>query len=122
MSERKGWPELGIITKNPVLKRNENGEAIKDSNGNYEYVTDQNGQVIYKLGFQLADGVTILVDGQPVALNKKRTGILKSPVKEVEELYKRGAINDNDIEGRREKAKEINTWLRYKVQLPPPRD
>lgn len=111
MSQRKskGWPELGIITKN--LAKDKEGNVIKDSNGND----------VYRLSFKLADNITVLVDGEPVKLNEKRYGNLVTPVQEVEGLYKNGAIGDDKIEFRREKAKEVHSWLRYKVQLPPPR-
>jgi len=107
--KNKGWPELGMIVKN----------TVKDKDGNV--VKDSKGEPVTRLAFKLAENVTILVDGEPVTLNKYRTGILKSPVEEVEGLYKSGAIGDGDIEKRRESAKAAHTWLRYKVQLPPPK-
>jgi hypothetical protein len=124
MSQKKskGWPEIGVITKNAVRKKDENGKFIKADDGNFVNVTDHNGKTVFKLGFKIADNVTVLVEGEPVALNKSRTGTLTSPVREVENLYKAGQIDDDVIESRREKAKEIHNWLRYKVQLPPPRD
>jgi len=110
MSEKKkGWPELGIITKNP----------IKDKDGN---VVKKAGKVQYRLGFKLADDITVLRAGEPVALNEYRSGILTSPVDEVEKLIDLGYIEEDKAEERRDKAKEVHTWLRYKVQLPPPRD
>lgn len=109
----KGWPELGQIVKNVV--------QTKDDNGNWVDVLDSNGKQQFKLSFKVAEGITILHEGQPVSLNKGRTGIMKSPVEEVEGLYKAGQIDEESIEFRREKAKEA-TWLRYKIQLPPPRD
>jgi len=117
MSNQKknsGWPELGQIVKNVVQK--------KDDNGNWVDVLDANGNKQYKLSFKLADGIGITYEGNPVKLNKGRTGILKNPVEEVESLYKAGQIDDDSIEFRREKAAQAHSWLRYKVQLPPPRD
>lgn len=108
-NEKKGWPELGLITKN----------AVKDKDGNV--VKNKKGEVVYRLGFKIADDITILRNGKPVALNEFRTGLLKTPLQEVEELYKNGAIGDDQIESRRESANS-NQWLRYKVVLPPPRD
>jgi hypothetical protein len=105
--QSKKWPELGIITKN--VKKDKNGNEVKDSNGNPVTV----------LGFKLADNVTILVDGKPVETS--RYGVLQTPMEEVEGLYKSGAIGDDAIEQRKEKAKEVYSWLRYKIQLPPPR-
>lgn len=113
--KKKGWPELGMIVKNKVQKFNPDTKEWED-------VLDQNGQNIYKLEFKLADGVTILVDGDPVALNKGRKGIMKTPQQEVEGLIKAGVITGDDVEKRRDSAKEANKWCRYKVQLPPPRD
>jgi bifunctional DNA-binding transcriptional regulator/antitoxin component of YhaV-PrlF toxin-antitoxin module len=109
MAKKKGgWPEIGVITKN----------AVKDKDGN---VVKVNGVVQTKLGFKFADNVEIFVDGQKIELNKYRSGVLKSPIEEVESLYKNGAISDGDIEERRSKAKEVNEWLRYKIQVPPAR-
>lgn len=107
--KNKGWPELGIITRNPV----------KDKDGNV--MKDKAGQTIYKLSFVLNEDVTVLVNGEKVELNKYRSGILKSPVDEVEGLIKAGVINEDKIEERRQSAKDAHTWLRYKIQLPPPR-
>lgn len=109
MGKSKSWPELGLITKN----------AIKDKDGNV--VKDSKGETQYRLGFKLAENVTILVDGEPIELNKYRSGILTNPIDEVEGLFKNGAIDEADIEKRREIAKEAHKWLRYKIQLPPPR-
>ena len=110
----KGWPELGQIVKNVVQTKNDNGEWVD--------VLDANGNQQFKLSFKVAEGISILHEGQPVALNKGRTGILKNPVQEVEGLYAANQIEDKDIEFRREKVKQAHSWLRYKVQLPPPRD
>jgi hypothetical protein len=107
--KNKGWPELGIITKN----------VVKDKDGNV--VKGSNGEAVYRLGFKLSENVTVLVDGQPVELNKYRSGLLTTPVDEIENLYKNGAIGDDKIEERRATAKEKHTWLRYKIQLPPPK-
>jgi hypothetical protein len=108
------WPELGQIVKNVVQTKNEQGQ--------WEDVLDANGSKQYKLSFKLAEGISVAFEGNPVKLNKGRTGILKNPVEEVESLYKAGQIDDDKIEFRREKAKQAHSWLRYKVQLPPPRD
>jgi len=113
-TKKKGWPELGIITRNVVQK--------KDDNGNWVDVLDKNDKQQFKLGFKLADDITVLRGGEPVALNDSRTGILTDPVKEVENLYKLQFIDEDKIESRRESAKKAHNWLRYKVQLPPPRD
>lgn len=110
MAKKNTWPEIMIITKN----------VVKDKQGNV--VKDSKGQPVTKLGVKISENVTILVDGQEVKLNKYRSGVLKSPIEEVESLYKNGAIGDGDIEARRTKAKEVNEWLRYKVQLPPPQE
>lgn len=108
-TKSKKWPELGIITKN----------VIKDKEG--KVVTDSKGQPLTRLDFKVADNVTILVDGERVELNQYRSGTMVSPVDEVESLFKRGVIKEEEIETRREKAKETHSWLRYKVTLPPPR-
>lgn len=101
------WPEIGIITKN----------TVKDKDGNV--VKDKNGNDVTKLGFKLAEGVTVLVNGQPV--DTSGYGMLKTPLEEVESLYSNGVIKDEDIEAKREAAQEVYKWLRYKIQLTPPR-
>lgn len=110
MSKGKSWPVLGIITKNEI--RDKEGNAILDANGNKQY----------RAGFKVDENVTILYNGEKVALNKSRTGFLQTPVDEVESLYKNGQIDDDKIESRRESSKKAHSWLRFKVQLPPPRD
>jgi len=112
MSEGKKqvWPELGLITKN----------VVKDKDKNI--VKDENGNPVYRLSFKVSDDITILHKGEPVALNQYRSGILVSPIQETENLYKHGVIGEDKIEASRDKSKEIHKWLRYKVQLPPPRD
>lgn len=123
MSNKKGWPELGMIVKNVIPKEfDENNKPLRDGNGNIVPKLDDNGNVMYKVEFKLADDITILRGGEPVALNNRRTGMMKTPQQEVEGLYKAGQIDDGDIEERREKAKAAHSWCRYKVQLPPPRD
>lgn len=109
MSKGKSWPELGVITKNEA----------KDKEGNL--ILDANGNKTYRLGFKLHKDVTVLVKGEPVALNKGKTGFLTKPKDEVEQLYKNGVIPDDEIEARRQKV-EDNAWLHYKITLPPPRD
>jgi hypothetical protein len=105
--KNNSWPEIGIITKNEV----------KDKDGNV--VRDEKGNVVTKLGFRLAEGITILKDGQPV--NTSGYGVLKTPIEEVQSLIKNGVINESDSEKKLEAAKDIHTWLRYKIQLTPPR-
>jgi DeoR/GlpR family transcriptional regulator of sugar metabolism len=103
----KKWPELGIITKN----------TVKDKDGNV--LKDKSGNPITRLGFALAKNVTVLVDGEKV--DTTGYGILTTPIDEVASLIKNGAIPENEVEERKEKAKEVHTWLRYKIQLPPPK-
>lgn len=98
----KKWPEIGLIVKNKF--------------------PGKDGKEVTKLALKFADNVTILVDGQPVDMNKYRSANLTSPQEEIEGLYSRGLIEDADIETRREKATELNSWLKFKVVLPPPRD
>jgi len=94
MSEKKkGWPVIGTIRKG------DSGSYIK-----------------------LEENVKIFVDGEEVKLNGSRTCSLESPVAKVERLIKVGAIKEGDSEARLEKAKEINSWLKYDIVVPPPRD
>ena len=111
----KAWPELGWIVKNPVQKFNKETKEWED-------VLDSNGRKQYRLSFKINEDVTILYKGEEVSLNKGRTGFCVNPVEEVEKLYDNGFIDEKDIETRREKAEDAHKWLRYKVQLPPPRD
>lgn len=94
MSEKKkGWPVVGTIRKG------EYGSYIK-----------------------LEDNVTILVDGEEVNLNAKRTCSLQCPVTRTENLIKNGYIKENEAESKLEKAKEIKEWLKYEIIANPPRD
>ena len=109
MSQKNNrWPELGLVTKN----------VVKDKDGNP--VKDSKGQDITRLGFKLNDEVYEVL--KKAGFNISQYGTLTSPVEEVERLIKNGAIEEKDVESRRESAKQAHTWLRYKVQLPPPRD
>jgi len=108
MSKKSKWAELGIITKNPVLDKNKNE------------VKDQNGNVVTKLGFKLSDEIYEVLC--KAGYNISQYGVLKTPVEEVDGLIRAGAITEDKIEERKEKAKEVYSWLRYKVQLPPPKD
>lgn len=93
MTKNNAWPVVGTIRKN------DQGSYIK-----------------------FEENVKILVDGKEIKLNKSRTASLESPVAKVERLIKVGGIKENEAESRLEKAKEINSWLKYNIVLPPPRD
>lgn len=108
-NKKQGWPELGIITKN----------AVKDKDGNV--VKNAKGEVETRLGFKLNEEIAEILRAAGVNVNEYGSGLLSTPVEEVEKLYKNGAIKDDQIEARREAAKEAHSWLRYKVILPPPR-
>lgn len=92
-AKKSGWPILGTIRKN------DNGSYIKFN-----------------------DDVTILVDGDPIDMNKSRTASLQSPVDKTERLIKAGFIKEEDVESSREKAQDINSWLKYEIVIPPPKD
>lgn len=91
-AKSKGWPVIGS------LRKGDNGSYIK-----------------------LADNVTVFVDGQPVALNSKKTVRLEDPRKKVEGLFERGHIDEKQRDSRLEKLAEMD-WLRYDLVVPPPRD
>ncbi len=87
----KGWPKIG------TLRKGDTGSYIK-----------------------LEDNVTILVDGQPVKLNDKKTVRLEDPRKKVEQMFERGYITEKQRDERLEKLEE-NSWLRYELICPPPK-
>lgn len=90
-TKKKGWPKIGKICKGQY------GSYIK-----------------------LEDNVQILVDGEPVELNEKRTCRLQDPVKEVERLIELGVIKEADVEKRRATAQGVSSWLKYEIVVPPP--
>ncbi len=93
MSQKKskGWPTIGS------LRKGDNGSYIK-----------------------LADNVTILVDGQPIDMNDKKTVRLEDPRKKVESLFERGHISEKQRDERLEKLAAME-WLRYDLVVPPPK-
>ncbi len=92
-NKKKGWPTIGTIRKG------DNGSYIK-----------------------LEDNVTILVDGEPVDLNKSRTCTLQSPVAKAQRLIDSGYTDESEAEAKLEQAKKLNAWLKYEIVVPPPRD
>lgn len=90
-AKSKSWPKIG------TLRKGDNGSYIK-----------------------LEEGVEILVNGEKVAMNDKRTVRLEDPRKKVEGLLERGIISEADADKRLEKLAE-NEWLRYELVVPPPR-
>lgn len=92
MSQKKskGWPVVGTIRKG------EKGSYIK-----------------------FADNVTILVDGQPLEMNKSRTANLQSPVDNLERKINAGLVEESQVETEREKVQAINAWLKYEIVVPP---
>ncbi len=87
----KGWPKIGTIRKN------DKGSYIK-----------------------LEANVTILVDGQPIDMNKQRVVRLEDPRKKVEGLRDRGFIDEAEADKRLEKLSEM-TWLKYEMIVAPDR-
>lgn len=108
MSKKSKWLELGIITKN----------AVKDNDGNVK--KDSKGNEITKLGFKLNDEVVEVL--RKAGYDIGQYGVLTTPVDEVDRLIKAGAIEEGKIEKRKADAKDVYKWLRYKVQLPPPKE
>lgn len=92
MAKSKSWPKVG------TLRKGDNGSYIK-----------------------LEDNVTILVDGEPVELNKSRTIQLQDPRAKLDMMFERGYINEKDYDRRRETLAE-NQWLRYELVAPPNKD
>jgi len=92
--------------KRPLL-----GAICKGDNGSY---------------IKLNENVTILVDGEEIPIRKTQKGnrnlYLQSPLENVEFLYSKGYIKDEEIEQQREKAAEINTWKKYDIVIPLPKD
>lgn len=90
-AKSKSWPKIG------TLRKGDNGSYIK-----------------------LEEGVEILVNGEKVEMNDKRTVRLEDPRKKVEGLLERGIISEADADKRLEKLAELD-WLRYELIVPPPR-
>lgn len=90
-SKKKSWPKIG------TLRKGDTGSYIK-----------------------LEANVTILVDGQPVEMNKSRTVRLEDPRKKVQALLERGHIDEQEADKRLEKLSE-NEWLRYELVVAPPK-
>jgi hypothetical protein len=89
---KKSWPKIG------TLRKGETGSYIK-----------------------LEDNVTILVDGEPISLNKTKTIQLQDPRAKLEQMFEKGYINEKDYDRRRETLAE-NQWLRYELVAPPNKD
>lgn len=96
--KNKGWPVVALIVEN----------------------TTKDGKVFRSVKFP--KDVEILVDGEKVDMNKYRNANLVSPTSEVERLIECGAIDEKDQEFRREKAAEVESWLKYNVVVPPQKD
>lgn len=91
--QNKGWPKIGTLRK---------GED------NRSYI-------------KLENNVKILVDGVEVPLNKARTVRLEDPRKKVEGLLERNFIDEAEADRRLAVLAE-NTWLKYELIVPPPRE
>jgi RNase H-fold protein (predicted Holliday junction resolvase) len=87
----KGWPKIGTLRK-----------------GDY-------GHYIV-----LEKGVEILVDGQKIAMNDKRSVRLEDPKKTVEMLLEKGVISEEKAQERLATL-EANAWLKYELVVPPPK-
>lgn len=68
---------------------------------------------------KFVDGITFKVDAVPFTANKDNVAQIKDPMTSLEERIKRGFIKEQDVEKRREKTKEISSWLEYEVSLAP---
>lgn len=90
-NKKKSWPKIGTIRKS--------------DSGNY---------------IKLEENVSILVDGEPVELNRSRTVRLEDPRKKIEFLFEKGHIDEKTYNKRAEVLAE-NTWLRYELIVPPDR-
>lgn len=87
--KNKSWPKIG------TLRKSDTGSYIK-----------------------LEENVTILVDGEPISLNKTRTIQLQDPRAKLDQMFENGYINEKDYDRRREALAE-NQWLRYELVAPP---
>jgi hypothetical protein len=108
MSKKNKWLELGVITKNEV--KDKSGKTLKGTDG----------KPLTRLGLKLSDEVLEVL--RAAGYNITQYGVLKTPIEEVEGLIKAGAIKEADVEDRKQKAQDIYKWLRYKIQLPPPKE
>jgi hypothetical protein len=69
---------------------------------------------------KLADGVELLLNGEKVPLNDKRTLRLENPRTKVTMLKDKGFISEADADKRLERLSEM-TWLKYDIIASPPR-
>lgn len=92
-TKKKGWPKIGTVRKGK-----EGGSYIK-----------------------LEEGVEVFLNGEKVALNKTRTVKLEDPRVKVQQLRDRGYIDEAEADKRLERLAE-NSWLKYDLVCPEPRD
>lgn len=101
------WLDLGVITKNEV--KGKDGKVL----------LGDDGKPVTELGFRISKEVHEVLT--KAGYNISEFGKMKTPQQEVEGLIKAGFIKEEEVEERRSKAVQTNSWLRYKVQVPPPR-
>lgn len=102
MANKKKWLELGNLIRN-TTDREGKPIAAKDQR-TYLKLSDEVFKVLKDAGYDV---------GQVAQLS--------TPVENVERLIKAGVIEEGKVESRREAAKGASSWLKYIVQLPPPR-
>jgi len=103
MAEKKAkWLELGVLIRNTTKR---DGTVIPvEEQKTYLKLSDEAHAALSKAGF-----------------NVGKNGVLINPVDEVESLFKNGFIEEGKIEERRETARNASSWLKYKIQVPPPK-
>lgn len=100
--QNKSWLKLGQLIRNETDR--DGNPIAKADQKTYLKLSDEAHAALTAAGF-----------------NVGKNGILTTPVDEVENLIKAGQIPEADVEKRRESAKATSSWLRFNIQLPPPR-
>lgn len=95
----------GMVLGEILIKKEKIAEIRKGKEGKPNYVSfDKN--------------VSFKVDAVPFKANKDNVAHLQDPVQNLEKLIKLGKVKEEDVESRRDKVKQIATWLIYEVVAP----
>lgn len=86
-------------------KKEKIGEIKKGKEGKKNYISFEKG-------------ISFTENTIPFKSNSKNTAQLTDPVENLERLIKIGKVDESQIETRRQKTKEIASWLMYEVTIP----
>lgn len=101
-NKNKGWLKLGQLIRNETDR--EGNPIAKADQKTYLKLSDDAHAALTAAGF-----------------NVGKNGVLVTPVDEVENLIKAGQIPEDKVEERRAAATQVSSWLRFNIQVPPPR-